>query len=305
MSQRTGINYVDVSWNPIVMRCTPVSDACTFCWHLAMCKRHAANPFLSEELRAARGGGPPVLIEKELNAPMRWRKPRKVAVQFMGDLWHPDVDFADVTAVFDAMCSWRWPSKAAARKGDESQLVDPGHTFFVLTKRPERILSWLNWVDERWPGESPFQQKREHHGGIPPHILMGVTAENQEWLEKRWKYLSQIPTRLWLSLEPLLGPCDLDTPYSPGVHALGCGGDCDCQPKVSFVVIGCESGPGRRPCKDEWALDLLDQCWEAQVPVWLKQFEINGRVEHDANVLAAHFGTTTELIRQLPKEMNK
>ena len=122
---RTGIEYLDWSWNPVAMRCTPVSDGCKNCWHLAMARRHAANPTLRREVREARAGGKPWLDVKELEAPLHLRKPARIGLEFMGDLFHQSVTTAMRDRVFDVM--WR----------------SPQHTFVVLTKRPARMVDYV------------------------------------------------------------------------------------------------------------------------------------------------------------------
>ena len=69
---KTKIDYLDYSWNPIAMRCTPVGPGCKNCWHLRMANRLAANPLIPEDLRKAYSGDwPPVLVESRLDDPLR------------------------------------------------------------------------------------------------------------------------------------------------------------------------------------------------------------------------------------------
>ena len=91
------------------------------------------------------------------------------------------------------MCSWRWPNKKAERSGDESLLEDPGHTFIVLTKRQQRVLEWLSWLCDFWPGDSPVNINLETEGHFGEHIWLGVTAENQQHADERIPILLQIP----------------------------------------------------------------------------------------------------------------
>lgn len=290
---QTKIDYLSHTWNPIAMRCDRVSPGCANCWHLAMAKRHAGNLSLSPELRKARGGGPFCLMDKALAEPLSWRKPRVVGVQLMGDLFHSGVPDEWITEIFDAMCSWRFQTKADERDGDESLLVDPGHTYLVLTKRPERIKDWLWWVDQHWPGDTPFNVCREF--GWPKCIWLGVSVENADYMP-RIATLLQTPAAVrFVSLEPLLGSVDFSFKCPP-----------EWQPnlrrdRISWIVTGCESGPHRRPCKLEWVSSIVDQCHAAGVPVWVKQIEVGGKVVHDAGIIAAELGTTPDEIRQMPE----
>jgi len=84
---KTKIEYLTHTWNPIAMRCSPVSEGCSNCWHLALANRLAKNPMIPEDRQKAYAGGEPVLIEKELDAPLNRKKPAIIGVQFMGDLF--------------------------------------------------------------------------------------------------------------------------------------------------------------------------------------------------------------------------
>ena len=128
------------------------------------------------------------------------------------------------------------------------------HTFLVLTKRPERMREVVGRVE--WAKD------------LLSHIWLGVTVENQEMADERIPLLLQTPAAVrWLSVEPLLSKIDL-TPFISYMA-------------ISLVILGCESGANRRECKIEWLRSLVAQCKAAGVPVWIKQLEINGRVEHD------------------------
>jgi protein gp37 len=130
----------------------------------------------------------------------------------------------------------------------------PRHTYALLTKRPARITNLL----ECYP---PLYQNR---------VWWGVTAENQEYAESRFDELvDRAPSASvhFLSCEPLLGPIDLDR--VPGTEAL------------SWVIVGCESGPGRRPCAIKWVRDIVAWCCWNGVKVWVKQLEIGGKVTSD------------------------
>lgn len=131
---KTSISYLDYTWNPLAMLCTPVSDGCTNCWHRAMAKRLAANPKIPAEEREAYAGGAPVLRERELKAPLRLKKPAVIGVQFTGDLFHRDMNWTDIAYVFDIM------------------MKAPRHTFVVLTKRAERMYNFVRAYTESIQG---------------------------------------------------------------------------------------------------------------------------------------------------------
>ena len=84
---KTGIDYLDFTWNPIAMRCAPVSEGCANCWAIETADRLSHNPKLSGEVRRAYSGLGPVLVESRLQDPLKRKKPAVIGVQFMGDLF--------------------------------------------------------------------------------------------------------------------------------------------------------------------------------------------------------------------------
>ena len=113
------------------------------------------------------------------------------------------------------------------------------HTFQILTKRHDRLAAvakYLPWPDNVW---------------------MGVSVENQYWADRRLPALSEIPAAVrFVSCEPLLKLLDLRS------HLLG----------ISWVIAGGESGPKARPMQTDWVRRLRDDCHEAQVPFFFKQW---------------------------------
>jgi protein gp37 len=241
---KTGIEYMDLSWNPIAMRCTPASEGCANCWHLRMADRLAGNTKLPDDVRAAYAGdGPPVRIAERLEQPLKRKKSAVIGVQFMGDLFHEDVPDEFIRHVFQVM-------------GKCEQ-----HVFQVLTKRPERMRNWINeYVVDRDGNPDPF-----------PHIWLGVTVENADNL---WRVpeLLQTPAAVrFVSCEPLLGPIIVKpclTENKPRRWYRG----------IDWVIAGGESGPGARPMHPDWARSLRDQCQAAGVAFFLKQAIIDGRM---------------------------
>jgi len=124
----------------------------------------------------------------------------------------------------------------------------PRHTYQVLTKRSERLLELAPRLD--WPR----------------NVWMGVSVEDADVLN-RIDDLRNVPAAVrFLSIEPLLGP----------LPDLKLGG-------IQWVIVGGESGPGARPMEADWVLDVRDQCEEAEVPFFFKQWggvfkKRNGRV---------------------------
>ena len=235
---RTTIEYLDYTYNPIAMRCTPIATGCKNCWHIRMCNRLKENYYsFGHKIRDAYAGeGPPILVESRLNDPLKVKKPSVVGTQFMGDLWHKDVTLEQRDMIYSTIS------------------LCPQHTFIILTKRPENVMSW--WLANN------------------KNVWLGVSISTQEDADKLVPVLLQIPAAVRIvSVEPMLGPVDIDT------RKMCPTSECFAPPpKIDWVIIGCESGPKRRPCKLEWIESLVKQCSKAGVPVFCKQAEINGKV---------------------------
>lgn len=247
---KTKIEYLDFTWNPIAMRCTPISDGCENCWHLAMANRlKNINPGMTSEERRAYGGGPPFLRPQEVNAPSRRKKRSRIGVQFMGDLFHENIKTSVEDTILQVIYGAYW------------------HTFLILTKRPKNMKDCFDTYNESFLS---FK-----------NLWLGVTAENQKRAGERIPILLQIPAAVrFVSLEPLLEPISLKKWLWPqeeedaGVTTIG---------DINWLILGCESGPKRRPCKIEWMENIIDQADAARVPVFVKQISLKGKVIHDIN----------------------
>jgi protein gp37 len=157
--------------------------------------------------------------ERMLDLPLSWSKPRMVFVNSMGDLFHEEVPFEFIERVFSVM------------------QATPRHTYQLLTKRADR----LREVGPRLPWSA--------------NVWMGVTAEDNERLERVDK-LREVPAEVkFLSVEPLLGPL-------PDLHLDG----------IDWVIVGGESGPGARRMQQEWVVAVRDSCVAASVPFFFKQW---------------------------------
>lgn len=163
------------------------------------------------------------------------------------------------------------------------------HTFQILTKRPIRARSLLT---SRWfRGEcvsSSFRWacNRVDAGGLADaiesgnawplqNVYIGVSVEDQATADERIPILLDTPAAVrFVSYEPALGPVDFDGRKIGDLHALGCGHvGCDCgQPRVDWVIAGGESGPNARPAHPQWFRSVRDQCQEAGVPFFFKQW---------------------------------
>ena len=257
MSDNTKIDYLDATINPVAMRCEKVSDGCRNCWHLGMAKRLAGHQFPSD-VRAAYAGGEPVLREDILMQPMRWKKPRTIGVQFMGDLFHDSIPFA-------------WIDRILAMVAECER-----HTFLILTKRPARMVEYFqddsleDRITEYWQGDN--EDRQTWNIMLPlPNLYLGVSVENQPATSRldELAKLSALGWRTWASLEPLIGGVSLAHWLHPQEEETA---GCATTRELDWVVCGGESGPNARPCHPDWIRSLRDQCAAASVPFWFKQW---------------------------------
>jgi len=159
------------------------------------------------------------LWPERLSIPLLWSKPRRIFVNSMSDIFHEDIPEEYVAQIFDVMAQASW------------------HQFQVLTKRHDRMAELaprLPWPDNVW---------------------MGVTIENNRWVERADRLRSVPAAVRFISAEPLLGPLpDLDLT------------------DIDWLIAGGESGPIRRPPKVEWFRELRDRCVAQGVAYFFKQW---------------------------------
>ncbi len=268
MGDNSRIEWCDATYNPVT-GCTPVSDGCTNCYAKRMAERFPKAHGI-ESVDCATGRETPVPFdniefhEDRLDQPLRWKKPRRIFVCSMGDLFHEDVKGGHLKEIWFTM------------------MLAKQHTFMVLTKRPENIRAKLSATAAKLNSGDPFACKTMW----PPNLWFGVTAENQEMADERIPILLQAPAAVrFVSVEPCLGPVDLrrylvgheENGVDPEMRRpVGC---ClSWTPPIDWVIAGCESGPKRREADLYWFRDLRDQCIHAETPFFLKQMEVNGKV---------------------------
>lgn len=254
MSDKTGIEWTDATWSPVT-GCTRISDGCTNCYiERTPPFRMAHRRFDQEGI----GGTTGVQLHHDrMLTPMRWRKPRKVFVCSMADLFHDHVPESFIGSVFDVMAKCE------------------RHTFQVLTKRPARMRALLTKWATQVPDDMPqYKAAFRAHQGVwamvkqwpLPNVWLGVSAEDQKRADLRIPALLDTPAAVrFVSAEPLLGPIDLHTdPIEAGSPFWGS--------QLDWVIVGGESGPGARPMHPDWARSLRDQCVAAGVPFLFKQW---------------------------------
>jgi len=129
----------------------------------------------------------------------------------------------------------------------------PVHNFLILTKRPERLLEYENYRKDRaW-------------GTYFDNIWAGISISNQrDLVEMMDSFMETVAMNKFISIEPMLEPIKIDIYID----------------YLRFVIIGCESGPNRRPFKNEWAETIVKTCLKRNVPVFYKQGIENGKLTH-------------------------
>jgi len=266
----TKIPWTDETWN-MIGGCSPVSEGCLNC-AAAMSAQLCVNRGNKKYEGLVKNGkwtGEVRLFPDLLDKPLHWRKPRMIFPAFMGDLFHEAVPFEFIDKVFETMAlCW---GNAAYRKN-----TYPNHIFQILTKRPKQMLKYLSGdVKKRWGDGAPCI-------GTLPNVWLGVSVENQKAADERIPILLQIPAAVqFVSVEPMLEAVDLKWNLTYPSQRCSSYIRNESPPKsLDWVIIGCESGPKRRPCKLEWVRDLVEQCKAADVPVFVKQLSINGKVSH-------------------------
>jgi protein gp37 len=224
MAAGSAIEWTDATWNPVT-GCSKVSPGCKFCYAERLTKRFGRGAFTDVTLHRDR-----------LSLPLRWRAPRMIFVNSMSDLFHERVPFDFINDVFGVM----------AQAGH--------HIFQVLTKRPDRLLSWY----------------RTRGRALPAHVWLGVSVESGSYT---WRIdrLRQVDVRVrFISAEPLLGP--LPALDLTGVAWLITGGESGGATPRALVERDRDGRWAPKPTAVEWVRDLRDQCRAAGVAFFHKQW---------------------------------
>jgi protein gp37 len=288
MSTKTGISWTDATWNPI-RGCSRVSEGCRHCYAESIAYRFSGerldgkpSPFAGMVQRAPDGmrlpqwNGKIKFVEEHLLDPLRWKKPRRIFVNSMSDLFHENVTDEMRDRIFAVMA------------------LCPQHTFQVLTKRPERMLEYSQRMSAAWVlrlshaintysdlirlADAP---NRPMTCWPLPNVHLGVSVEDQKTADLRIPLLLQTPAAVrFISAEPLLGAVKLlwkwvshGRPFGGGpmVNMAEPWKEPELLPGLDWVIVGGESGPGARPMHPDWARSLRDQCKAAGVPFFFKQ----------------------------------
>jgi protein gp37 len=301
----TNISWTNETINPIV-GCSRVSPGCAKCYAASA----AASPRLQQfpQYQAvSEWDGTVQFVKSQLLKPLSWRKPKKIFVCSMADLFHENVPFEWIDQIIAviALC--------------------PQHTFQILTKRPERALQyfsqpklWVKWyeaalahlwgaIGEKFGGLINLQQYFIEQPFPLSNLWLGTSVENQQTADKRIPILLQIPAVVrFLSCEPLLGEITLSRYHNNNIGYLGHKIKCsNCgitginppdkyyqycwqcyakmswlEPTISWIICGGESGADSRPCHIDWIESIVQQCQSAKTPVFVKQLGANAILQN-------------------------
>lgn len=215
MAIGTGIEWTEATWNPVA-GCTAISPGCTNCYAARMAGRlvlMGAEKYAETVRRSGRRSvwtGRLSVDERAIEAPLRWRRPRRIFVNSMSDLFHEGVPVGALRRIWSVMAEAHW------------------HTFQILTKRPERMQTFIA------------------EGELPPlpNVWLGTSVENADYLHRLDK-LRATPTQSvrFVSFEPLLG----------SVGSANLSG-------INWAIVGGESGPGARPMRQSWVEEIRTAC---------------------------------------------
>lgn len=256
------IEWTDRTWGPTV-GCTRVSAGCDHCYAFALHdRRHEAwkaGNFPTAPVQYHEPFSKVQLMPNRLGDPLRWRKPQRVFVDSMADLFHADVPDDFILKVFTVMAQ---PIAGRDRLR---------HTYQVLTKRPQRMASFLDRLRWRWGTRdggpwgmletggrllNPIAVLDQDGDAEPaPNIWLGVSIENND-VAWRVDFLRKTPAAVrFVSAEPLIGPIDR-------LDLTG----------IDWLITGGESGHGHRPIDPDWVRDVRDRCQAAGVSFFHKQW---------------------------------
>lgn len=273
MSFNTKIQWTDRTW-PVTTGCDDASPGCLNCYSKQASYRMGLNP--NPKISGAYGGtvekragvlrwtGLLRTLPDRLDWPMKWRKPARIFVGNMSDLFHLEVPETFIHAVFGVMRIAHW------------------HTFQVLTKRADRmadvvgrmtIADMMNGVCNWFP-----RSLEAGCGGdvVATNVWLGVSVEDQKRADERIPHLLRTPAAVrFLSVEPMLAPIDLSRWMHPfevsrdedGNDLGSASGGSD----IDWVIVGGESGHNARSFDIRWARDIRDQCAAASVACFIKQ----------------------------------
>lgn len=252
MGDNTAIEWSDATWNPLI-GCTRCSEGCDHCYAIGVVHRQMSPQHVGLTVKPE---GAPVdwtgeirVVEHLMDQPLRWKRPRKIFVNSLSDMFATEVSDETILRIFKVMRDC------------------PQHTFQILTKRPQRMADFtarLAWrtqtteerrADPSVRGYIPYlfegtgDENQAHIPTTPlPNVWLGTSIESDKWAFRANHLRRAVAAVRFISAEPLLGPL-------PSLNLDG----------IDWVIIGGESGPGARPMNPLWARDLIHRILDRRV----------------------------------------
>lgn len=265
----TQIRWTDATWNPVT-GCSKVSPGCEHCYAERLSNKQykiaVADGKTPEQIQHAGWTRLPwtapnaaenvILHYDRMDAPIHWKKPKMVFVNSMSDLFHEQVPFNFIDQIFNVMN------------------LCQNHTFQILTKRPDRVLKFQEWIADN--SRMPWDKIQ-----LPLiNVWMGTSVEDQRRADERIPLIvrQRLGSITFLSCEPLLGSINLNEWLWEDYDTGGFGPNGwplpdDSRPSraIDWLICGGESGPGFREMDPNWARSLRDQCVASGIPFFFKQ----------------------------------
>jgi protein gp37 len=231
MGEHSTIEWCDHTFNPWI-GCQKVSPGCDRCYAERMNKFYKWNG----------GEWGPHAPRKRTTAGY-WRMPLHWAKRANGRGRRPRVFCASLADWLDNQAPQEWRLDLA-----ETIAATPQLDWLLLTKRIENFDRLAPWS----------------HDKVPNNVWIGITGENQEHFDRRWRYLSKIEARVrFVSYEPALGPLTFG------------------KARPDWVICGGEDGSGARPMEPQWACDLRAECAESGIAFFMKQMTRKAPIPDD------------------------
>jgi protein gp37 len=249
MGDKTGIEWTDSTWNAM-SGCDKVSPGCDNCYALTQAARlkrmGQANYQRDGDPRTSGPGFGFTEHPHMLDRPLRWKRPRKIFVNSMSDMFHPEATPGFIAKMFAVM--------ACAQQ----------HQFQILTKRPQRMLALLTddaWLNLRAQETSalaravkiPVEDNRPFEWPLR-NVQLGVTIESAAYAWRADRLRATPAAVRFISAEPLI----------TGIPALDLTG-------IDWLIVGSESGQGHRPMDLDWIRELRDIAATAGTAFFVKQ----------------------------------
>lgn len=245
----TPIEWTDRTWN-LIRGCQMVNEQCQHCYAMGIAYRFSGKGQPYEDLAhmtsaGVRWTGKIKLVHELLKEPMKWKKPQRIFVNSMSDLFHDDVPFEFLYKAFETM------------------LLTPRHTYQILTKRPQRMLAVMKDIN--------FHLGRNYPDIDLPlrNVWLGVSAGTQKSADEFIPLLLETSAAIrFVSCEPLLEELDIRDHLHTRYHM---GGVSHMYNKLDWVIVGAESGHGARPMNEDWVSSLQWQCQSTGTSFFYKQ----------------------------------